>query len=142
MKCAACGYDADAPVSLRIEFTIALDSKSDNGRGVNAGASRWAYKKNREQWAWHIRAAMMALPPAQLRPADKRRRLTITRRFGGTQRMRDHDNVVTSFKPVVDELVKAGLLTSDNAKGVDGPYYSQEHVTTGVGVHFLIEELA
>ena len=92
---------------------------------------------------WHVRAAMLKLSGADAKPATSKRRLTITRFYGGPQKARDKDNLVTSFKPAVDALVKHRLLVDDSAKGVDGPYYKQVRCAKGQpsGVLFEVEVL-
>ncbi len=136
MRCIGCGYDGAIPVLAGFSFFVECDSKSDNGRTVNAGASRWAYAAGRRAWAMRIRFAATHVPIAM-----HRRRLTITRTFGGRQKHRDHDNLVTSYKPAVDALVSRNLLLDDSAKGVDGPYYHQERGAVA-GTTFLLEDLA
>ncbi len=143
MSCSACGFDEHAPIAHRFELFVDLDGKSDNGRTVNAGASRFAYAKNRDLWALLLRAAMMQLGGVALNAAVHRRRLTVVRRYCGTQKSRDRDNLATSYKPAIDALVRLGMLVDDSAKGVEGPHYKQERCGKGEGgTLFLIEEFA
>lgn len=136
--CEKCGFDPSVVAAARWELFVDYDSKSDNGRTVNAGSSRYAYKANRDLWSWSFK---LLLRESGVPKATARRRLTITRVYGGKQKLRDSDNVPASYKPAVDALVRLGLLVDDNAAGVDGPYYKQERGDRP-GSRFVIEELA
>lgn len=141
MGCVMCGHDADAAISLRFELFVARDAKSDNGRITNAGASRFAYAKDRDEWSRLLRAAMLELPGVALKPAVRRRRLTVVRRYCGTQKLRDRDNLAASYKPAIDALVRHGLLVDDSPRNVEGPHYQQERCGKGQGGSlFVIEE--
>lgn len=125
--CECCGYDPEN-VGTRYELDVQIDAKATNGRTVNAGASRWAYKHLRKDWAWAIaiaigaaRAAGMPVPEAKAR-----RRLIVTRFYAGLQRPFDGDNIATFYKPAIDELVAFKLLVDDSPKWVNGPFYRQE----------------
>ncbi len=134
--CLACGHDAEALVGNSWSWFIPLDAESMNLRTVNAGASRFAYAKKRDQWSLILRYHMRL---AGLTKAVGFRRLTITRTYHGRQKLLDHDNLVGGCKMIVDNLVKLGALVDDNAKGAQVSYRQER--ATPTGIRFLVEEL-
>lgn len=86
---------------------------------VRAGhAKRWERAVWREVWP---------LKPAA--PLTKAR-LTLTRCSARTP---DFDNLALSFKPVVDALVKCGVLIDDTPAVIGQPTYAHEKVRPGKG---------
>lgn len=140
--CPACGYDP-ANVTARYELLVATVATADNGRTVNQGATRWAYKARRKEWAWAIAAAIGAARAqgAPIPLASARRRLIVTRIYADRQRALDGDNIATFYKAAVDELVAFKLLVNDSPKWVDGPYYRQERGEVA-RTRFVLEEVA
>lgn len=134
--CPKCGFDADATVLSSWLMLIERDPKSMNDRVVNAGVSRYTYKRERTAWAWAIRAARLAW---KVPNAKGRRRLTLTRLFNGRQREWDRDNLVGGMKVIVDALVREGLLVGDDPASAE-IHYDQQPGLGGLKVQ--IEELA
>lgn len=139
--CVKCGFTPDAAVSARWEFVLDKRIESANNRTVNAGATRWRYAKQRDEWTWLVRAASLRLPrePRSARPSSKRR-VTITRRYAGRCRLLDKDNLVGGCKALVDALVHEGVVHDDK------PRWLELHVLQEQGerneTHVLVEELA
>src|SRR5688572_810614 len=95
--CAFCGLDADAPVLAQFEFFIPVKPKSLNAHAVNAGASRWAYKRDRNMWQWHVKEARLRVG---IPGAHGRRRVTLTRHMSNREREWDADNWSGGAKPI------------------------------------------
>lgn len=74
-----------------------------------------------EEWRMRIMAALRSRKPFAQKPAKplERVQISITRH---SHRMLDFDGMVGSFKPVVDALVKNGVLV-DDSWAVTGPWF-------------------
>jgi len=137
--CAKCGHDPAAQVIASWEFTLEHEVASLNARIANVGASRWRYAKERDAWSWLVRAARLK---HRIAAATGRRRLTLTRIYAGRQRELDRDNLAGGAKPLVDAIVREGLLVDDTGAWLE-LHHAQEHGTTrgNRGVRVLLEEL-
>lgn len=135
--CMKCGFSPDAAVSARWEFVLDKRIESANNRTVNAGASRWRYAKQRDEWTWFVRANSQHVSTAG---EVSRRRVTITRRYSGRCRLLDKDNLVGGCKALVDALVREGVAYDDKKP------WLELHVLQEQGerneTHVLVEELA
>lgn len=63
-------------------------------------------------------------------PPCQRAHVTLTR---GSSREPDFEALVVSFKPVVDALVRAGVIQDDNPKVIGQPTYKWEPAGRGKG---------
>jgi hypothetical protein len=133
--CPRCDHDPEQAVARRWEFTVGAPVPSLNDHKQNDGRG-WAYRKMRDQWV-----AMMRFCVGRhqiTRPMDKRRVL-LTRLYSSPQREWDPDNLVGGCKPVIDAMVKAGILLGDSRKHAEISYRQEKGET--IGVRFLVEEL-
>jgi hypothetical protein len=136
--CRLCGGRPDAEVVASWTLEIDRDAPSQNLRLVNKGPGRFAYSKERDLW---VMLFMVAARSAGVSRVAAPRRVTLTRRYSGLKKLRDHANVIGGMKPVVDAMVRAGLLVDDSPRWFEG-HYHQERVTRGGGTVVLLEELA
>jgi hypothetical protein len=129
--CVKCGHDPDAVVTASWTFVLPKQLGSLNDHAINAGASRWQYGRDREIWRLMLANArqLHAIP----RPQGKRY-LVLTRVFSGRERERDLDNLIGAAKPVLDAMVKAGLLVDDAPKFLDCTYRQERGSVSGVRV--------
>lgn len=134
--CALCGGDPDAEVLRSWSFTVPIEPTSQNRIGHNAGWARHDYRRLRQTWE----KAMMV---ANFVPrASGPRRVILTRLMGYRKRAYDHANLVGGCKPVVDAMVRAGLLVDDSPRHLHA-YYRQERDPNGAGALMIrIEEVA
>lgn len=135
--CPRCSYNPAAIIAGSWEFHIGRPVKSGNDRIHNVGASRWSYKADRDAWHSDIHAMRRVL---DIPPAHTLRRVTLTRLIGKGQRRYDRDNMATGCKPIVDALVRVGLLIDDDAKHAEIHYAQEKGALPGLRV--LLEELA
>lgn len=135
--CPKCGHDPEARVLAAYEFTVDRDPPSLNAHIFNVGASRWKYAKERDAWMWEFRAVRLL---RRIPPAVGRRRVTMTRVYGGRQKERDRDNLSGGMKPCVDALVLEKMLVGDGPR--DAEIHYQQEVGSPTGLRVLIEELA
>lgn len=143
VACAKCGYDPSAIVQGSWLTTIARDPPSLNARLFNTGSKAHLYRRERDTWAWEFRAMRLNL---QVPAAKKKRRVTLTRCYGGRQQERDRDNLIGGMKSVLDALVLERLLVDDKSQWAE-LHYSQRRLdddapksARGLIVH--IEEIA
>jgi Holliday junction resolvase RusA-like endonuclease len=102
------------PARYTLEFSLAGLPKMNTGfsRG-----NRFAQSRETTKWKSKVHLACIGqLPPEPL----ERARLTLTRLSSVEP---DYDNLVISFKPIVDGLVKAGVLANDRSSNVGRPEY-------------------
>lgn len=137
--CIKCGFAPDAAVSARWEFVLDKRIESANNRTVNAGASRWRYAKQRDEWMLWVRSGVLKARLLRARPSSKRR-VTVTRRYAGRCRSIDRDNVQAGVKALVDALVREGVVHDDDAAHLE-LHVLQEQVERNE-THVLVEELA
>jgi len=108
-KCVACGYDYEAVVTNRYEFAIPVGIPSQTKLGANTpGRGGGIYRGYRRRFARAIAKADLDIPAAK-----GFRRVFITRLWGKGKRAYDWGNLVGGCKPLVDEIVGAGLLVDD-----------------------------
>lgn len=135
--CSMCGFSPDAPVSARWEFVLEKRLTSANLRTVNAGASRWRYAKDRDEWFMWLRTRA---PLAARNAPSSKRRVTITRRYSGRCQEMDRDNLVAGTKTLVDAMVRDSVVHDD------GCAWLELHVLQVRGehneTHVVVEELA
>lgn len=137
--CVSCGFDPDAVVLRSWSFEIGKEVESLNAHRTNAG-SRWAqaaYRKRRDAWLLWMRVARIN---NQITAASSRRRVTIERRIGYRQREFDADNLIGGCKPLVDAMVREGLLLDDKREHAE-IHYTQIKRDGAAGVKITIEEL-
>jgi hypothetical protein len=139
--CVKCGHNPDAQVTARWAFSLDKRITSANTRTVNAGASRWRYAKERDEWQWLVKAALrqffVSLTTA--RPTSKRR-ITITRIYAGRCQAIDRDNLVGGVKALVDAIVREGVVHDDGAEWLE--LHVQQDRQDCNETHVLVEELA
>lgn len=135
--CCKCGHDPAAVVLAIWQTRILRTVKSGNARVHNVGGSRWQYKAERQGWERDMLAVRRAMG---IPVATTRRRVTLTRLIDKGQRAFDEDNLRTGCKPIVDAMVKAGLLVGDRPQDAE-IHYAQIKAICG-GLYVEIEELA
>lgn len=120
--CVKCGHDPDAVVTAR--WVLVLDKRltSANLHTVNAGASRWRYAKERDEWQEWVRLRRVNERVTTARPSGKRR-VTIERQYAGRCQEMDRDNLTAGAKPLVDALIREQVAFDDN------PAWLELHVT-------------
>lgn len=133
--CVRCGHDPYATVSHRWVLTINREVHSLNAHRVNAGATRWAYKRDRDAWQWELKVARIN---ERIPIAVAKRRVTLVRVMGKGQREFDIDNLVGGAKCAVDAMVREGLLMGDARDQVELVYEQKRAEKPGVIV--IIEE--
>lgn len=152
--CVKCGHDPDAVVKIAYTFTVDREPPSLNDRLFNSGVRAHEYRKERDAWCWHFRAARLkqAIPAARTDVptavfdrskviVHDRRRVTLTRLFGPRQRERDKDNLIGGMKAVVDALVSEALIAGDSVHDAE-IFYGQKRSTVRAGLEVVIEVLA
>lgn len=117
--CPMCSYDAAAPITGRWVLTLDKRLSTVNDRTVNAPSVAWRYKRERIDWAWHVRAARLKVG-AHLATKHKRR-VMIERVYAGQCKEMDERNV--DVKALVDVLVTEQLVVDD------APRWLELHVT-------------
>ncbi len=137
MQCSKCGHDPSAKVVACWTFLIERDAPSLNARMVNSGPRGFLYRRERDTWCWELRAVRLL---RKMPKATGRRRVTLTRIYGGQQKERDVDNLIGGAKCVVDALVDEGML-KDDSPALAEIHYAQSHGRPR-GMLFTIEELA
>lgn len=134
--CKKCGHDPDAAVTASWEFVLEHEIQSLNARISNVGASRWRYAAERDAWSWLVRAAKAK---HGITPAAGRRRLTLVRIYARGQRELDRDNLAGGCKPLVDAIVREGLIRDDKRKWCE--LHHDQEPGTERAVRVLLEEL-
>jgi hypothetical protein len=99
-------------------LVIPAAAQSLNTVGVNSKNNR-SYRGARRKWCGLIKKHAGEIPEA-----EKPRRVFFTRFWGKGKRAYDYGNLVGGFKPLLDELVKAGYLIDDCPKYCS-EYYRQ-----------------
>ena len=139
MTCRLCGGEPFAKVAASWTFRISLDAPLQNNRAVNAGPSRWRYKKERATWETALMLAMSSAGPCH---ATQFRRVTIERLYAGKQRVCDIPNLVGGCKTVLDAMVRVGLLVDDSPEHFEGYFHQRRVPNEERGTLITIEELA
>lgn len=134
--CARCGYNPAAIVTNRWEFTVTRKVHSANSYRVNSGSTRWAYKRDRDNWQSEFRLARVE---QRILIAKGKRRVTLTRMYSGRERAFDHDNLAGGMKLVVDAMVREALLLDDRPEFAEIHYAQVKSEVTGLQV--VIEDI-
>jgi hypothetical protein len=121
------------------QFFIVRRPPSMNDRLHNSGPTRFAYAKVRDLWIYEFRAARLA---HRIPQATGPRRLVARRQYSGREQERDFVNLVGGFKPIVDAMVREGLLVDDKP-ALLADEYAQERVekTQPSGVLFVLSDI-
>ncbi len=137
--CLKCGHDPSAAISATWQFHIPRAVTSGNRHVYNVGGSRWAYAKERDAWqSWFVQRAS----EEGITKATGRRRVTLTRFYGGRQREMDVDNMIAGLKPCLDAMTRSGLLVDDKREFAEVIYVQiQTSVAEQRGLFVTIEEL-
>jgi hypothetical protein len=135
--CPACGHCEPAAVAT---WTLVLEWDVPTlNEMMRQGSRRW--------WFTRLSTALRTLVKSErirlrIPTATKRRRITVTRFYGGRCKERDYVNLAAGCKALVDSLVKEGLLVDDAPAWVDD-HYAQVRLATGTTrVEIVVEELA
>lgn len=125
-----CAFCRDDPARTRKTWTFYIDNPitSLNRHVVNTAAGH-AYRKERTTWAWHLEIQKRRL---HIPDATSQRRVVIERYWGSRYRPLDYDNLVGGCKPLLDAMVTAKLLTSDDVAGVIAHYLQVDIMTLDV----------
>lgn len=118
----------------RLEFTMAGLPKTTNAK---RGFGHWSqYYKESVKWKKNILPYLISKrPEAPLQKA----KLTLVR---GSSVEPDFDNLVSSFKHLIDALVDARILVNDRCENIGQPSYAWEKAQQGKGyVRILVEEI-
>lgn len=96
--------------------------------------NRHAYARLRKRFCWAVWVAKLR---AEVPEATGKRRMRIVRLVGPRGRMYDYGNLVGGCKPLVDELVKAGLLVDDSPDHVIEEYDQERAPEHGVRIELV-----
>jgi len=133
--CKACGYDELLVVQSTCILFLDQSAQSLNAVGVNSKNNR-GYRGARNRWK-----RLLCKYATLVQPAKKYRRIFFTRLWGKGKRAYDYGNLVGGFKPLLDEIVRAGYLIDDSPRYCS-EYYSQYKSTTGKDyVEVVIEDV-
>lgn len=148
--CFYCGADGQAPICQRWELFVAYDVPSQNDLASNRGAwspdNKWSAARSSRARYKALRDTLRLFVALKMREekvtrADKKRRVIITRYFGGHQKLRDKGNLIGGMKPLLDALVLEGALVGDRPQDVED-HYNQQPDPDIRGVQIIIEEFA
>lgn len=118
-------------MSYRHGFIIHELPKTTNAQSSMHWRAKMKYVRYWHEMVWMVRK----IPPAPL----LRAKLTLTR-FSSSEP--DFDGLVSSFKPVIDGLVVAGVLVNDKMSNIGQSVYQWEKCKRKEGrIHVLIEGL-
>jgi len=138
-RCRLCGGEPDAVMSARWEFLVPIEPPSQNTIASNKGAGRFRYAKVRTDFEIYFRVRIVQL---KIPRATRRRRVMFTRYYTGQRaRSRDHGNFIGGMKPVLDALVRQGMLVDDRPEYCED-YYRQERHDCISGIALVLEEFA
>jgi hypothetical protein len=102
------------------------------------GSARFAYAKIKSDWLRDVRTAMVI---SRIPAAERFRRVVIERRYSGRERRMDFGNFAGGgCKPILDAMVKVGLLRDDSERW-SAQFYRQAHDCRWSGVRITIEEI-
>jgi hypothetical protein len=134
MNCPACNYDPTLCVEHTWTLILKRGAQSINDVGVNSKNNR-AYRGSRRKWK------KLLQPYSRIPKATKLRRIYFCRFYGKGKRPYDYGNLVGGFKPLLDEIVRAGLLVDDRPNTC-ADYYRQEKSPCGTDyVTVIIEDV-
>ncbi len=132
MNCIACNYDPSAIITGTYTLVLNASAQSLNSVGVNNKNNR-GYRTARRRWERLLK------PYEKLPLATNKRRVFFTRFWGRAKRPYDYGNLVGGFKPLLDMLVKCGLLVDDRPTFCE-EYYRQFKSPDGQDCVILIIE--
>jgi hypothetical protein len=108
-------------------------SQNDSIFGTNQGASRFKYKKYRDKVTLRIRSV------TTLKQIEKERTAwRFERHWGYRKSQFDEANLIGGFKPLIDSMIKIGLMADDSPSLFKG-YYFQQKSETGQGFIRIIK---
>lgn len=136
MKCEACDYDPTICVENTYTILIERSAQSLNSVGINHKSNR-GYRGARNRWKRELKRYEGKVPKA-----EKKRRIYFTRYWGKGKRAYDYGNLVGGFKPLLDEIVRAGLLLDDSPKQCEEYYKQFKSPTKKDYVIVVIEDVA
>ncbi len=118
-------------MKYRLEFEMQGLPKNPNGSHGHWTAAASIRKK------WRKGSFAMALSKKQAKPLDK----CSVECIRYSSRASDFDNLVASFKPVIDGLIDAGIIVDDNEKCVISRKYRNELTKPGKGkIKVIVDE--
>lgn len=119
--CGSCGQDLP-PAGESWLFAMSLMPPSQNIVSGNKGgrAARTKYKKFRDDYGMLLRAWMNDL---KIPDATGRRRVSVTRRYGGRAQKMDRGNLIGGCKPLLDAMTRVGLIVDDKEEFLQDHYY-------------------
>lgn len=135
--CVKCGHDSSAVVAAVWRLSIPRRVRSGNEDIHNAGGARWTYRKERLRWVSDMTGLRLV---HRIPLATTKRRVTLSRIYGKGKRAYDRDNLATGCKPIVDAMVKAGILIGDRPDQAEIHY--EQARGDGDMLRVLVEELA
>lgn len=109
-------------------------SQNDPIFGTNQGASRFQYKAFRDQITKRLKSAF----GRGLSAPEERKAFKFIRNWGPNKSQFDEANLIGGFKPIVDSMIKAGLIFDDNPDFFKA-YYFQRKSISGFGYIQIIE---
>lgn len=135
--CAMCHYDAEQIVTQGWDLFIPREAPGMNARVINSGKSAHLYRRERDAWCMWFRAERLR---QRLPVATDKRRVVMTRLYGGRQQERDIDNLIGGMKCVVDAMVIEKLLVDDAPRFAE-LHYQQRAEPTKRGLEVRLEEV-
>ena len=109
-------------------------SQNDPIFGTNQGASRFQYKAFRDQITRRFKASF----GRGLQASEERKAFKFVRKWGKGKSQFDEANLIGGFKPIIDSMIKAGLIFDDNPDFFKA-YYFQEKSESDLGYIQIIE---
>lgn len=107
-------------------------SQNDKIFGTNQGASRHLYKKYRDR----LEATLQKLSGPSIE--EERTAWLFRRNWGKGKRQFDQANLIGGFKPLIDAMIKVGLIADDSPDLFKG-YYKQKKSSTSEGFIEIIQ---
>lgn len=131
-----CSYDPEAVVTSTWTLRVKSYCPTFNTIGLNT-KNNFKYRGWRKTWEAEFGDWLKSIPPA-----NRHRRITITRLYGHGKRSFDSQNFAGGCKPLLDTLVKFGALYDDNDMWCSA-HYKQCKSPDGIDyIEVQIEELA
>ncbi len=134
MNCPACNYDPDAEVILTDVIVLHCNLLSQNALGSNT-RGRSKYRGIRNKYVTQLSKFTTVLPE----PTTKRR-VFITRQYGAKKREYDYGNLVGGCKPLLDAMIKVGLIVDDRPSMLADYYFQRKSADGKDHIVILIEE--
>lgn len=112
-----------------MNLIIEKEAVSQNDRifGTNQGASRHLYKKFRDNLQDRLTAIV-----GQSQKEENRTAWLFERHWGKRKSAFDHANLIGGFKPLIDSMIKVGIV-KDDSPDLFKAYYTQQKSTSGIG---------